>query len=200
MLLLHTSKFFMLEHNSSMRSVPVVFKFIASDSDASKFNVAAPWKTIDTSDINLSFISWVMPSPSEPTSPHTTCSLDNSDLFVFLMESNNCRRNIVMPFNVTNNNIYYYNSYRGFDDFLVPQKSRLASFWSYQHENVLYSRTAVQQFPDEYFSHEARTSGDEHGPVVEKLRYFACFHLGLDLLYYKMNKNYDDKKKKIYGN
>lgn len=89
----------MSEHNSSMRSVPAVFKFIASVSDASKFNVAAPWKTIDTSDISLSFISCVIPSPSRPTSPQTTCSLDNSDLFVFLMESNNYRRNIELFYN-----------------------------------------------------------------------------------------------------
>lgn len=91
-----------------MRSVPLVFKFMASVSDASKFNVAAPWKTIDTSDMSLSLISCVMPSPSRPTSPHTTCSLDNSDLFVFLMESNNYRRNIEISLNIIQYNIRYY--------------------------------------------------------------------------------------------
>jgi len=177
-----------------MRRVPHVFKFIASVSDASKFNVAAPWKTIDTSDMSLSFISCVMPSPSRPTSPHTTCSLDNSDLFVFLMESNNYGRNIEISLNIL---LYIINvillqqsyctvlngrhSHRRFYDFLVSQKSRLASFRSYQNENVLYSRTAVQQFPDEHFSHETRTSGDEYGPAIEKLRYYAFFHFGLDL-------------------
>jgi len=184
-----TSKFFISEHNSSMRSVPLVFKFMASVSDASKFNVAAPWKTIDTSDMSLSFISWVMPSPSRPTSPHTTCSLDNSDLFVFLMESNNYRRNIEISLNIIHDiiiillQLYYKrrHPHRRFYDFLVSQKSRLASFRSYQHENVFYSRTAVQQFPDEHFPHETRTSGDEYGSAIEKLRYYTFLHLILDL-------------------
>lgn len=84
-----TSKFFISEQNSSMRSVPVVFKLMASVSDASKFNVAAPWKTTETSEINLSFISGEIPSPSLPISPWTAFSLDNNDSFIFLILSNN---------------------------------------------------------------------------------------------------------------
>jgi len=133
--------------------------------------------------MSLSLISCVMPSPSRPTSPHTTCSLDNSDLFVFLMESNNYRRNIEISLNIIQYNIIILLqlSHRCIYDFLVSQKSRLASFRSYQHENVFYSRTAVQQFPDEHFSHETRTSGDKYGSAIEKLRYYTFLHLGLDL-------------------